>query len=93
MTSWKTLERKIILKQDKWLTVENHTVEVPDGRIIPDWPWVITPDYINVLAVTDEGKFLCFRQEKYGLVGASLAPVGGYIETGKGQINLNRPSV
>lgn len=83
MGSWKTLERKIILKQDKWLTVESHTVEVPDGRVITDWPWIITPDYINVLAVTVEGKFLCFRQEKYGLEGTSLAPVGGYIEPGE----------
>ena len=83
MAAWKTVERKTILKQDKWLTVESHTVEVPDGSIIPDWPWVITPDYINVLAVTVEGKFLCFRQEKYGLEGVSLAPVGGYIEPGE----------
>jgi ADP-ribose pyrophosphatase len=83
LAAWKTLERKTILKQGKWLTVESHTVEVPDGRVIPDWPWIITPDYINVLAVTDEGKFLCFRQEKYGLEGDSLAPVGGYIEPGE----------
>lgn len=80
MQNWKTLDRTTVLNHSKWLAVEDHTVELPDGRVIPNWPWVITPDYINVVAVTDEEEFLCFRQIKYGVVGTSLAPVGGYIE-------------
>ncbi|HEX9075469.1 MAG TPA: NUDIX hydrolase, partial [Anaerolineae bacterium] len=61
MESWKTLAREKLLEMGKFLTVENHVVELPDGRIISDWPWVITPDYINVVTITDVGKFLCFR--------------------------------
>lgn len=80
MQPWKTLSRQIRLVQSSFLTVESHTVELPDGRIIPDWPWVIKPDFVNVVAVTAEGKFLCFRQTKYGIEGTSLAPVGGHIE-------------
>lgn len=83
MESWKTLAREKLLEMGKFLTVENHVVELPDGRIISDWPWVITPDYINVVTITDVGKFLCFRQVKYGVQGTSLAPVGGYLETGE----------
>ena len=80
MQNWKTLHRTTILNHSKWLVVEDHTVELPDGRVIPEWPWLIMPDYINVVAVTDDAKFLCFRQTKYGVEGTSLAPVGGYIE-------------
>ena len=81
---WKTLSRKTVLQNGKWLTVENHTVELPDGRQIQDWPWVITPDYINVLAVTVEGQFLCFRQNKYAVKdGLTMGIVGGYIEPGE----------
>jgi ADP-ribose pyrophosphatase len=83
MQPWKTLTRRIVLDQGKYLVVENHTVQLPDGQIISDWPWVITPDYINVLAVTEAGQFLCFRQTKYGVEGTSLAPVGGYLEPGE----------
>ena len=83
MDSWKTLSRQVLLKHSKFLTVENHTVELPDGRVIEDWPWVITPDFVNVLAVTQGGEFLVFRQAKYGIEGTSLAPVGGYIEPGE----------
>lgn len=78
--SWKTLSKRTLLKHGKYLTVESHTVELPDGRIIPDWPWVISPDFIIVQAITLEGKFLCFHQTKYGVDGTTLAPVGGYIE-------------
>jgi ADP-ribose pyrophosphatase len=83
MQPWKTLNRRTVLDQGQYLVVENHSIQLPDGQIISDWPWVITPDYINVLAVTEAGQFLCFRQTKYGVEGTSLAPVGGYLEPGE----------
>jgi ADP-ribose pyrophosphatase len=83
MQPWKTIARHIVLNYGKFLTVENHTVELPDGQVISDWPWVVTPDYVNVLAMTEDGQYLCFRQTKYALEGTSLAPVGGYLEPGE----------
>ncbi len=83
MKPWKTQTREIVLDEPPWLTVEHHTIELPDGRLLPDWPWIITPDYINVVAVTEDGHFICFRQVKYGIEGATLAIVGGYIEDGE----------
>lgn len=83
MKNWKTLSRTPILNTGKFLSVEYHTVELPDGRVITQWPWVITPDYVNVVAVTPEGRFLVFRQVKYGVEGTSLAAVGGYMEPGE----------
>ncbi|OQB26631.1 MAG: adenosine nucleotide hydrolase NudE [Chloroflexi bacterium ADurb.Bin180] len=83
MSSWKTLSRRVILEHSMYLTVEEHTVELPDGRVIEHWPWIITPDFVNVLPYSAGGEFLCFRQEKYALEGLSLAPVGGYIEPGE----------
>ncbi|HTY36684.1 MAG TPA: NUDIX hydrolase [Bacteroidota bacterium] len=86
MKNWKTLSKEILLKGDKFLTVENHTIELPDGRIIRNWPWVITPDFVNVVAVTDDERFVCFRQTKYAIEGTSLAPVGGYIDPGESPV-------
>ena len=83
MEHWKTLNRQTILDHSKFLRVENHTVQLPDGRIIEDWPWIITPDYANVVAETKDGRFLCFRQYKYGIGGVSLAPVGGHLDPGE----------
>ena len=80
MKPLKAVSKKTILDMGKYLVVENHSVELPDGRVIHDWPWIITPDYINVVAVTDDGKFPVFRQTKYSVEGTSLAPVGGYLD-------------
>jgi ADP-ribose pyrophosphatase len=83
MESWKTLNRRIILNHSKFLRVESHTVQLPDGQIIEDWPWVITPDFANVVAETEDGRFLFFRQVKYSIDGPGLAPIGGYLEPGE----------
>jgi ADP-ribose pyrophosphatase len=83
MRPWKTLARRTILHHSKYLTVESHTVELPDGQVIAEWPWLITPDYAIILAMTEDGQFLCFRQTKYAVDGLSLAPIGGYLEPGE----------
>jgi ADP-ribose pyrophosphatase len=77
---WETLSRKTILNHSKFLTVESHVVKLPDGQVIPDWAWLIIPSAAIVLAVTENNKFLCFRQTKYAVEGTSLAPVGGMLE-------------
>jgi ADP-ribose pyrophosphatase len=83
MESWKTRERRTILQRSRFLTVETHTIELPNGEIIEDWDWVVTPDYVNIAVMTIDGLFVCFRQTKYAVEGTSLAPVGGYLEPGE----------
>lgn len=83
MKQWKALSKEIVLQGNRFLSVEHHTIELPDGRIIQHWPWLIMPDYVNVVAIDEEDKFLCFRQTKYAIEGTSLAPVGGYIDPGE----------
>lgn len=83
MQSWKTLSRRTILNHSKFLSIEDHTIELPDGSVIEHWPWIITLDYVIVLPVTREGKYLVFRQTKYAVEGLTLAPIGGHIEPGE----------
>jgi ADP-ribose pyrophosphatase len=83
MQPWKTRTRRTLLNHSKYLTVENHTIELPDGRVIEDWPWLVTPDFVNVVAISEDGLFVVFRQTKYAVEGTTLAPVGGYLEAGE----------
>lgn len=83
MQPWKTLSRQIRLDMGYFLKVESHTVQLPDGQIILDWPWIITPDYVNILVETSEGNYLIFRQTKYSVDGPTLAPMGGYLRGGE----------
>jgi ADP-ribose pyrophosphatase len=82
MKTWTTLGRRTLLNLGWRLKVELHRVEIHDGRVIEDWSWVITPPYANVIAITEGGQFIAFRQTKYS-VGHTLAPVGGHIEPGE----------
>lgn len=80
---WETLSKETILQPNKFLTVENHVIKLPDGQVIPDWTWLIIPSAVIVLAMTPDENFLCFRQTKYAVEGTTLAPVGGMIEQGE----------
>lgn len=83
MRPWITRGRRRVFSQPPWLTVEEHEIELPDGRVIPDWSWVITPEFVNIVAVTTDGHYLIFRQTKYAVAGETLAVCGGYIEAGE----------
>ena len=80
MEFWQTLSRKTILHHNKFLTVENHVVKLPDGTIIPDWAWVTIPDASIVLPQVEDGRFLCFRQTKYAIPEITLALPGGMLD-------------
>ena len=85
MQNWQTQARQTVLQagNGRFLKVEYHTVELPDGQVIEEWPWLITPDFVNVVAETAAGEYICFRQTKYAVEGVSLAVTGGYLEPGE----------
>ena len=55
MEPWRTRSRRTILDRSPWLSVEERTVELPDGRVIDDRPWVESRVFANVVAVTEDG--------------------------------------
>lgn len=93
MRAWKTRSRRVVFDQPPWLQVEAHEVELPDGRIIPDWTWIKTPDYVNVVVETEDGQFLCFKQRKYAVAEPMLAVVGGYIKPGEAPLSAAQREV
>ena len=78
-----TRSRRNVFDGGKYLQVECHVVEWPNGQVIDEWSWVITPDFVNIIAETEAGALLCFRQFKYALAEPSLAVPGGYMEPGE----------
>jgi ADP-ribose pyrophosphatase len=84
LKKWKTLKTETVFEAGKWLRVEKHAVEISAAQTIDDWSFIVTPNFVNVAAVTSEGEWLFFRQTKYA-PGFSLgddellACVGGYV--------------
>ncbi|MFT5193509.1 MAG: hypothetical protein ACI9EW_002513 [Cellvibrionaceae bacterium] len=44
LAQWKTLLKRTLLDLGKFLKVESHEIQLPDGAIIPDWSYPIGPD-------------------------------------------------
>lgn len=76
MKNWETLSRKVVLDMPPYLRVEQHNIQLPEGTILEGWPWLISPDFVNIAVITKEKEYLLFRQTKYSVKGTSLAPVG-----------------
>lgn len=87
MQQWKTVSRETILDRGKYLRVENHQVQLPDGKTIGDWTWVITPDAAIVVPLLADGRFVVFRQTKYAVEGVTLAPPGGMLNEGENPLD------
>ncbi len=83
MKPWKTISKDAILNTNKFLKIEKHAVQLPDGKVIPDWQYVITPDFVSIVALTKKGEFVVIKQYKYAVGEVTISPVGGYIEPGE----------
>ena len=63
---WKVLKSEYLFKRP-WLTVRRDCVELPDGRQNPEFYVLEYPDWVNVIAITEDGQFVMERQYRHGL--------------------------
>jgi ADP-ribose pyrophosphatase len=80
---WTTLDRRVEFSGGPIREIVNETVELPDGRVIPDFYTARMGDYALVYAVTIEGKVLLLRQYKHGVGRVCLTFPGGYVAEGE----------
>lgn len=66
-----------------WLTARKDAVRLPDGRINPEY-WILEfPDWVNVIAITKDGKFIMERQYRHGAGKTGWELPCGVIEKGE----------
>ena len=63
---WKILDSEYLIKRP-WLTARRDEIELPDGRIIPEFYVLEYPDWVNVIAITKDGHFVMERQYRHAL--------------------------
>lgn len=66
MKNWKTNKREYFFRT-KWLTVRKDEVQTNSGVIIDDYYVLEYPTWVNVIAVTDEGRYIVESQYRHGL--------------------------
>ncbi len=64
--SWKVLESEYLIRRP-WLTARRDKVELPNGSVIPEYYVLEYPDWVNVIALTKEGRLVLVRQYRHGL--------------------------
>lgn len=79
---WKILKSEYLFRRP-WLTVRRDCVELPDGRQNPEFYILEYPDWVNVIAITDDGQFVMERQYRHGLGKTCFEIPAGVIEKGE----------
>ena len=58
-------------------------MELPDGRIVPEYYVLEYPDWVNVIAITKDGRFVMERQYRYGADSTNYEIPCGVMEEGE----------
>jgi ADP-ribose pyrophosphatase len=80
--SWKTLDSEYLIKRP-WLTARRDKVELPTGKVFDEYYVLEYPTWINVIAITKEGKMILERQYRHALGVVSTEIVAGCVEEGE----------
>jgi len=87
---WKILARRVLLSRPPWIEVGDEQVELPDGRVIEDFPWIRTRDFAIVVAITPKQQVVLERSYKHGPRRVAVALPAGYVEEDEAPIDTAR---
>lgn len=86
---WKTLDSRYIIKRP-WLTARVDRVQLPDGRINPEYYVLEYPDWVNITAITARGEFVFVRQYRHAFDDVFDELCAGVSEKGEQPIEAAR---
>lgn len=79
---WTTLDSEYLFRRP-WLTARKDRVRLPNGHVIEEYYVLEYPDWINVIAITPDDKFVFVRQYRYALGKTVNEIVAGVCEEGE----------
>ena len=86
---WTVLESEYLIRR-LWLTARKDHVLLPTGAENKEYYVLEYPDWINVLAITRDGKFLMERQYRHGLGMTCYEICAGVCEKGESPLESAR---
>jgi 8-oxo-dGTP pyrophosphatase MutT (NUDIX family) len=79
---WKTLKSEYLIRRP-WLTARRDAVQLPNGEINDEFYVLEYPDWVNIIAITTDGKYVFVRQYRYALDLESTELCAGVVELGE----------
>lgn len=86
---WETISSEYLFRRP-WLTVRHDKVRLPDGRINPEFYVLEYPDWVNIIAITENGEFVMERQYRHGLDKTCYEIAAGVVENGETPLEAAR---
>lgn len=80
--AYKLLDSQYIIRRP-WLTARRDKVQLPTGKVNDEYYVLEYPDWVNTIAITDEGEFLLIRQYRHALGCTSFEICAGVMEQGE----------
>ncbi len=67
MKPWELLQSEYLFRKPPWLIIRKDRIKSPAGIIMDDYFIFEYPTWVNVIALTKEGKFVFVRQYRHAL--------------------------
>lgn len=79
---WEVLSTEYLIRRP-WLTARCDVAKLPDGRINHEYYVLEYPDWVNIIAITEDGMVVLERQYRHGLGKTCYELPCGVIEEGE----------
>lgn len=86
---WKILESRYLIRRP-WLTARVDKVELPNGVVHPEYYVLEYPTWVNIIAITADGRFVMVEQYRHGLGDVFTELVAGVAEKGEEPLQAAR---
>lgn len=63
---WRVCDETNVYDATPWFRVVKQRVRLPDGRHLNDYHQIYMPDYVTIVPITAEGKFVLVRKYNHG---------------------------
>lgn len=80
--NWKLLSSEYFI-QDNWATLRVDTCEMPNGNIIKPYYVLEYPDWVNVVAITENNEVIIIKQYRHAAGEVIIEVPGGCIDPGE----------
>lgn len=79
---WKKLSSRYLVKE-KWATLRVDTCRMPDGRVVDDYYVLEYSGWVNVVAMTEDDKFILIKQYRHAVSEVIREVPGGCVDPGE----------
>ena len=85
MLHWEILSSEYLVKAP-WAVLRKDTCRMPSGHVVPEYYVLEYPNWVNMVALTADNRFILVKQYRHGVKQDVLEIPGGVIDPGEDAI-------